>query len=193
MRFDAAEGMGRRHWRGGLGDRKTDRFISMWNEGVLPNDDPLEGVKHWAVPDDEGRTELFRKQLTHEGDAYDEVHHLPDVTKGKNCVMVGDRGQIPLTHSDGVILIPAQSTPVGPDGTRVYPGRGLTYTDCMMLKVEWQEVGKLGWTCSKHVISDPTRTTRGLIEPTIVELNDGSILMVMRANNDVVREWPGHK
>jgi hypothetical protein len=197
MRFDAAEGMGRRHFWGGFLDRKTNRFISMWNEGVLPSDDPLEGMKQWAmyyaVSEDGGRTELFREQVIHEGDAYDEVHHLPGVTKGKNCVMVGDRGQIPLTRSDGVILFPVQSTPVGPDGSYTNPGRGLTYTDCMMLKVVWQEDGRLSWTCSERVIGDPTRTTRGLIEPTIAELNDGSILMVMRASNDVVREWPGHK
>ena len=197
MRFDAADGTGRRHFWGGYLDKQTDRFISMWNEGVLPTDDPLEGMRQWAmhyaVSEDGGRTELFREQIIHEGNEYDEAHHLPGVTKGKNCVMVGDRGQVPLTRSDGVILIPVQSTPTGPDGDYYNPGKGFTYTDCMMLKGVWQENGRLSWTCSERVGGDPTRSTRGLIEPTIAELKDGSILMVMRGSNDAMPEWPAHK
>ncbi|HCK10300.1 MAG TPA: hypothetical protein DHW45_10530 [Candidatus Latescibacteria bacterium] len=197
MRFAAEGGSGRRHFWGGYLDPKTDRFISMWNEGVLPTDDPLEGMKQWAlhysVSADGGRTESVREQIVHEGNAYDEVHHLPGVTKGKNCVMLGDRGQVPLTRSDGVILIPVQSTPVGPDGGYHNPGLGFTYTDCMLLKGVWQADLRLSWTCSNRIVADPTRTTRGLIEPTIAELTNGSILMIMRASNDVAHEWPGHK
>lgn len=197
MRFDDAGGSGRRHFWGGYLDRKTDRFISMWNEGVLPTDDPLEGMRQWAlhyaVSEDGGKTECVREQVIHEGDDYDAVHHLPGVTKGKNCVMVGDRGQVPLTRSDGVILVPVQSTPTGPDGDYHNPGRGFTYTDCMMLKGTWQDDARLSWTCSERVVGDQNRTTRGLIEPTIAELNDGTILMVMRGSNDAVPEWPGHK
>lgn len=197
MHFDAAVGRGRRHFWGGYLDKRTDRLISMWNEGVLPTDDPLEGMRQWAmhyaVSEDGGRTELFREQVIHDGDEYDAIHHLPGVTKGKNCVMVGDRGQVPFTRSDGVILFPVQSTPTGPDGDYHNPGKGFTYTDCMMLKGVWTDEGRLTWTCSERVIGDPARTTRGLIEPTISELTDGSILMVMRASNDVMHEWPGHK
>ena len=197
MRFEASGGTGRRHFWGGYLDKRTDRFISLWNEGVLPTDDPLEGMRHWAmhyaVSEDGGQTELFREQIIHEGNQYDEIHHLPGVTKGKNCVMLGDRGQVPLTRSDGVILIPVQSTPTGPDGDYHNPGKGFTYTDCMMLKGVWQEDGRLSWTSSQRVLGDPARTTRGLIEPTIAELKDGSILMIMRASNDVMPEWPAHK
>ncbi len=197
MHFEAEGGQGRRHFWGGYLDQTTDRFISMWNQGVLPTDDPLEGMRQWAlhyaVSEDGGKSEILREQVVHEGDEYDGIHHLPGVTKGKNCVMVGDRGQVPLTRSDGVILVPVQSTPVGPDGDYANPGRGYTYTDCMMLKGTWREDGGLNWTCSERVLGDPERTTRGVIEPTIAELTDGNILMVMRGSNDAVPEWPGHK
>jgi hypothetical protein len=107
--------------------------------------------------------------------------------------MIGDLGQRPLTRSDGVILFPVQSTPTGSDGVYYNPGAGLTYTDCLMLMGQWERDGRLRWTASDRVVGDPKRTTRGLIEPTIAELNDGSILMVMRGSNDVRPEWPAHK
>ncbi len=195
--FDHADGTGRRHPRGGYVDPKTGRYISMWTEGVLPNDDPIEGMMHWklhySVSEDGGATDLVNEQIIHVGEEYDAVHHLPGVTVGKNCVMIGDLGQRPLTRSDGVILFPVQSTPTGSDGVYYNPGAGLTYTDCLMLMGQWERDGRLRWTASDRVVGDPKRTTRGLIEPTIAELNDGSILMVMRGSNDVRPEWPAHK
>ena len=195
-RFDDDNGTRRRHPRGGYVDPQTGRYISMWTEGVLPNDDPLEGMMQWklhySVSEDGGDTDLVNEQIIHMGEAYDAVHHLPGVTVGKNCVMIGDLGQRPLTRSDGVILFPVQSTPTGPDGVYHNPGAGLTYTDCLMLMGTW-DGDRLVWTASERVEGDPTRTTRGLIEPTIAELSDGSILMVMRGSNDVRPEWPAHK
>jgi len=196
-RFDHVGGTGRRHPRGGYIDPKTGRYVTMWTEGVLPNDDPLEGMMHWklyySVSEDGGATDIVNEQIIHAGKDYDAVHHLPGVSEGKNCVMIGDLGQRPLTRSDGVILFPVQSTPTGPDGKYYNPGAGLTYTDCLMLMGQWEPDGRLRWTASDRVVGDPNRTTRGLIEPTIAELNDGSILMVMRGSNDVKRHWPGYK
>ncbi|MBT3601650.1 MAG: exo-alpha-sialidase [Candidatus Latescibacteria bacterium] len=196
-KFEQPNGTGRRHPRGGYVDPQTGRYISVWTEGVLPNDDPLEGMMQWKlhylVSEDGGVTDLVNEQIIHVGDEYDAVHHLPGVTVGKNCVMIGDLGQRPLTRSDGVILFPVQSTPTGSDGMYHNPGAGYTYTDCLMLVGTWRDDGRLQWTASERVVGDPTRTTRGLIEPTIAELNDGSILMVMRGSNDARPEWPAHK
>ncbi|MDA0709176.1 MAG: sialidase family protein [bacterium] len=195
-RFDHPMGTRRRHPRGGYVDPTSGRYISMWTEGVLPTDDPLEGMMHWtlhySVSMDGGQTDCVNEQIVHAGDPYDAVHHLPGVTVGKNCVMIGDLGQRPLTRSDGIILFPVQSTPTGPDGMYHNPGAGLTYTDCLMLMGTWEDT-QLRWTASDRVVGDPARTTRGLIEPTIAELKDGSILMVMRGSNDVKPDWPAHK
>jgi hypothetical protein len=81
---------------------------------------------------------------------------------------------------------------VGDDGFYANPGAGHTYTDCLLLMGRW-EGERLRWTCSERIVGDPARTTRGMIEPTIAELDDGSILMVMRASNDARHELPGHK
>jgi len=197
MKFDHANGTGRRHPRGGYVDPRTGRYLEVWTEGVLPTDDPLEGMKQWElhylVSDDGRKTVLIDEQIIHEGEVFDEVHHLPGVTVGRNCVMMGDRGERPLTRSDGVILLPVQSSPTGPDGDYFNPGAGYTYTDCLLLLGRWKDGASISWTASERVVGDPERTTRGLVEPTIAELDDGSILMVMRGSNDARPALPGHK
>ena len=196
-RFDHPNGTGRRHIRGGYVDPQTGRYITVWTEGVLPTDHPLEGMQQWKlhyfVSEDGGKTHLVNEQIVHEGPEYNGTHHLPGVTVGKNCVMIGDLGQRPLTRSDGLILMPVQSSPVGPNGRYHNPGAGFTYTDCLLLMGRWQPDGRLAWTTSDRIVGDPDRTTRGLIEPTLAELADGSILMVMRGSNDARPKLPGHK
>lgn len=195
--FPADEGTGRRHPRGGYVDPVTGRFIEIWTQGVLPSDDPLEGMFRWtlhySVSEDGGHTTAARGQIIHEGPEYDEVHHLPGVTVGSNCVMLGDFGQRPLTRSDGVILLPVQSSPTGPDGTYHNPGAGYTYTDVLCLFGRWNGDKSLAWTASERLSGDPEKTTRGLIEPTIAELEGGRILMVMRGSNDARPELPGYR
>ena len=196
-RFQHPRGTGRRHPHGGYVDPQTGRYITVWTEGVLPTDDPLEGLRQWtlhySVSEDEGKTQTASEQIIHSGAGYNAIHHLPGVTVGKNCVMIGDLGQRPLTRSDGVILVPVQSSPIGPDGEYYNPGAGYTYTDCLVLMGRWKEDRRLDWTTSERIVGDPTRTTRGMVEPTIAELADGSILMIMRGSNDARPEFPGHK
>ena len=197
MRFADPKGTGRRHVRGGYVDPPTGRYIQVWTEGVLPTDDPLEGMRQWqlhyAVSEDGGRTRVAEEQIICSGEECDAEHSLPGVTVGKNCVMIGDLGEVPLTRSDGAVLVPVQSTPVGADGEYHNPGAGYTYTDCLLLIGRWAEDGRLRWSCSERVCGDPERTTRGLIEPTIAELADGRLLMVMRGSNDVRHELTGYK
>ncbi len=196
-RFDSPHGIGRRHPRGGYADPVSGRYFTVWTEGVLPGDNPLEGMRQWTlwytVSEDGGRTDRIREQIIHEGGGYDAVQHLPGVTTGCNAVMMGDRGQLPLTRADGAILLPVQVTPTGPDGCYHNPGKGYTYTDCMLLIGRWRPDGGLAWTVSQRITGDPARTTRGLIEPTLAELDDGRLLMIMRGSNDACPDWPGYR
>lgn len=196
-RFEHPNGVGRRHPRGGYADPITNRYLTVWTEGILPNDDPLEGMKQWklhySISEDGGETQIVNEQIIHAGEEFDEIHHLPGVTAGKNCVMMGDLGQRPLTRSDGTLLLPVQSSPVGPEGEYKNLGDSYTYTDCLLLLGVWKPDGRLSWTASERLEGDPNRSSRGLIEPTIAELADGSILMVMRGSNDAHHDWPGYK
>ncbi len=195
--FEDPGGKGRRYHAGGYVDPLTGRYVTVWNEGVLPTDDPLEGMRRWrlhySVSEDGGLSEVVRAPVVHEGAEYDAQHPLPGVWVGKNCAMMGDLGERPLTRSDGAILVPVQSTPLGPDGDYYNPGGGYTYTDCLVLIGRWTADKRLIWTASERVVGDPQRSTRGLIEPTLAELADGTLLMVMRGSNDRRPDLPGFK
>ena len=196
-RFDDPRGTGRRHPRGFWVDPATGRLLSVWTEGILPTDNASEGMTqykvHYSVSEDGGKTDMVSEQIVHEGQEYDEVHHLPGVTAGRNCAMMGDVGQRPMLSLDGEIMLPVQISPTGPDGEYYSPGGGFTYTDCAVLFGRWRPDGGLAWTASERVQGDPNRTTRGLIEPTLARLSDGRILMVMRGSNHSRPELPGHK
>src|SRR5947207_13599716 len=43
------EGMLRRHPRTSIVDPKTGRLIEFWIEGILPTDNPLEGMQQWNI------------------------------------------------------------------------------------------------------------------------------------------------
>lgn len=196
-KFSHPAGTGRRHPRGGSVDPVTGRYVSFWTEGVLPTDSPLEGMRQWtlrySVSEDGGRSQIVSEQIIHEGPGYDAVHHLPGVTVGHNCVMMGDLAEQPLIRPDGVILLPVQISPTGPDGYYTNPGGGLTYTDCMVLMGRWKPDGRLAWTASERIVGDPKRTSRGVIEPALACLADGSLLVVMRGSNQGLNGAPGYR
>lgn len=196
-KFKAPGGTGRRDTFGGYFDPHTGRYLIIWNEGVLPTDNPLEGMRHWtlrhAVSDDGGRTLGREEAILEDAPGFDEAHPLPGVTVGKNCVMMGDISCRPISLADGTILLPVQITPTGPDGNYHNPGKGYTYTDVAVLRGRWKPDGRISWHVSERVQGDPTRTTRGLIEPTLGVLADGRVLMVMRGSNDGRYALPGYR
>ena len=196
-RFDHPGGIGRRHPRGGYVDPVTGRYLTLWTEGVLPTDYPLEGMRQWtlcyAVSEDGGRATPISEQIIAAGPEFDAVHHLPGITRGRNCAMIGDLTCRPLTRGDGVILVPIQSSPVGPDGDYYNPGGSFTYTDSLVLLGYWRADGRLAWHTSARVIGDPERSTRGMIEPTLAELEGGRLLMVLRGSNDQRPALPGYR
>ena len=195
--FEDPRGTGRRYIRGGDVDPVTGRYLSIVNYGVLPTDEPLEGMRQWhlyyTVSEDGGRTNTVDEQIICEGEEFDETHPIPDVHIGRNCVMIGDNGQRVLTRSDEALLLPVQSSSIGPDGELYNPTGGHTYTDCALLIGRWKNDGRITWEASERVKADPARSSRGFIEPTLAELVDGSLIMVMRGSNDRFHEVPGYR
>ncbi|MHB9132287.1 MAG: sialidase family protein [Armatimonadota bacterium] len=190
-------GILRRHQRAAIVDPHTGRFLSFRTEGILPTDHPLEGMRQWrlyySVSADGGLTETIDEQIRMSGDAFSADDPLPGVRRGKSSIMLGDLTCVPLVLADGTVLLPCQITPVDGNGEYANPGVGFTYHHAVVLRGRWQADGRLAWELSAQVAADPARTTRGLFEPTLAQLADDRLLMVMRGSNDGNGYLPGYR
>lgn len=172
-------------------DPITGRLISLFNSLDTPGLDPKAHEPpiaqqtyylRYRVSGDHGQTWAFDEPIM-QGAPYTPQHPFDGLWVGTNAVYIGDLGSIPITTRTGKVLVPAQMTPLGSDGKLLNPMGGLTYTDALVLIGTWTNGQRLAWQASTHVAGDPKLTARGLIEPTLAELPDGRILMVMRGSN----------
>lgn len=184
-------GMWRKHSRAGFVDMRTGRYLEFWNEGVLPSDDPLEGMKQWGLYYKIG-SEGAPIPVIHEGREFNERHPLPGVFIGKNAVMLGDQTSAPYLAKDGSILLPLEISPLGPNGQLYNPTGGHTYTDAAILHGQWKG-DRLVWRMSAYIKGDPGKSTRGMVEPTVMELADGRLIVVMRGSNDKRNALPSYR
>jgi hypothetical protein len=193
---ETPQGTLRRYPQPGWVDPGNGRLLTMVMEGVLPRDNPMEGMTRWSlhyrVSTDGGRTFVVDEPVIQKGD-YTAEHPAEGVWIGKNSMMIGATTCRPIRTCRGEILVPVQITPLGPDGKYHRPGGGFTYHDAAVLIGRWSDGMKIEWELSERVVADPTKSTRGCLEPTIAEMPDGRILMVCRGSNDVKPKLPGYK
>ena len=57
---------------------------------------------------------------------------------------------------------------------------------------EWKN-NRLEWELSERLKIDPNLSSRGLDEPTIIELNDGCMLIIFRGSNMSITHQPGYR
>lgn len=199
----------RNYERSPIIDTKRNLLISFSIRGILPTDNPLEGLKWWyvnyMVSNDKGKTNYIDKRIVLEGDEFNDKHPVNDVYEGKNSVMMGDTTELAIItkyqkndDANDCLLLPVQITPIGPNGEYYNPGGGYTYHYSAVIKGKIENDGNIRWTSiSNKVENDSKISTRGAIEPTIIELKDGRILMVLRGSNggtkDINHELPGYR
>jgi len=185
------EGTLRRHFCGGWVDPAAGAYIEFFLEGVLPTDNPLEGMRQWAVYYRIGEDGPVQ-QVIQRGAEFNPRHPVEGVYIGKNCMMLGDLGSRPLGLADGSILLPLQISPLGRDGALYNPTGGYTYTDALIAIGRWKG-RRLEWEVGDPIPGDPKRSTRGMVEPTLGVLDDGRVIAVMRGSNDKNHDLPAHK
>ena len=186
-------------------DHRTGRLLTIVNALDVPDLDPNINEPpialntyylRYRVSADGGNTWAKEGPIIVKGD-HDAIHPVPGVEIGKNSIFLGDLGCIPIITRKGRILVPAQATLLGPDGKLANPGGGYTYTDVVILMGKWKRDHTVEWTMGGRVQADPMRSSRGMIEPTLAELPDGRIMMVMRGSNDAKpknnQRLPGYK
>ncbi|BDC48155.1 hypothetical protein F183_A04710 [Bryobacterales bacterium F-183] len=186
------QGRLRRHLRGYWVDAKHGAAVEIWNEGILPTDDPLEGLRQWQVYYTVSRDGFVTRTPVRMARQNGQPENSPfsDVFLGKNSITIGDQTSQPLATDNG-FLLPVEITPLKPDGTLDNPGGGYTYHYSAILHATWKNKTELEWRISNRIEGDPARTTRGTIEPTLGRLRDGRYLCVMRGANDRKPELPG--
>jgi hypothetical protein len=174
-------------------DHRTGRLVTIVNSLDVKDLDPNINEPpialntyylRYRVSEDKGMTWKHEEPIILKG-PYDARNPMPGIEIGKNSIFLGDLGCNPIVSRKGRILVPAQATLLGEDGKLANPGKGYTYTDVIVLIGKWKKDGKLEWTMGQRVQADPKRSSRGMIEPTMVEMKDGRILMVMRGSNEV--------
>ena len=170
-------------------DEEADRLLHLFNDQHYP-DGTFSGPakRHTRImlrySDDGGRTFSLPAPLVTVGG--DETRWAPGTVYGENCTQLSFCA--PLKLADGTRLLPACRIPLGSD-YRDFPG------------IRWQAgcfrgsrcAGELRWELGGMLAIDAGRSTRGLDEPTVAELADGRIMMVMRGSNDRAPHLPGRK
>ena len=183
--FKESQGTRRLWTTPGFVDPVRDRLVSVVLEGLLPGDDAEEGMKQYflryRISEDGGRTNVTDQMIVQQGFTLE--HPFECIWIGKNSIMIGDLGSRPIRTREGNILVPVQTTPIGPDGEYYNPGGGISFHESAVLIGRWRDDRHIDWTLSQRVRIDPKRSTRGAVEPTILEMPDGRILMVMRGSN----------
>jgi len=181
-----ATGIQRRWFLPGFVDPVEDILILFRNQGVLPNDNPLGGFRYWTLhyvlSRDGGRTVFHDAQIIQRGGDYSAQEPLPGLKVGRNATMLGDYGSLPIRIRTGEVLLPFQ---LSPDGGN--------YFDGALVIGRWTDDDTLEWKMSEVIRADHRQTTRGLLEPTIAEMPDGRVLMVLRASNGISPEYPGYR
>lgn len=186
-RWKTAGGMMTKYFKLTAINKKTDQFYMFYNKGLLPEDKPEDGLKNWQIyymmSKDGGRTFEFEKPVVMTGE-YNELHPIKDVWRGKNSFMVGDWPCDPVLTKDGGILLAVQVTPIDEKGELYNPGGGYTYQYSVVLHGRFLNDGEIEWyDISTRVEGEPEKSTRGAIEPSIMEMPDERILMISRGSN----------
>jgi hypothetical protein len=193
----------RRHILPSFVDPVNGRLLTTYNEAHMAQDDALhDGMTAtylcYRVSLDGGRTIAHDQRIVQQG--YSPAQPMRGVTVGKNAVMLGDNGSETIRTRGGRLLVPVQICPVGPDGEYINPGGGYTYHEAAVLIGRWSPDPAdlaITWDLSSSITNDPARSTRGAVEPTIAQLPDGRLLMVLRGSNggkqDVDCQLPSYR
>lgn len=194
MAEQKAEGTLRRYESTGFVDPVNGYLLNIVTEGVLPNDDSLDGMTayylKYRVSADGGHGTLAQGYVMQDG--YTPEHPVEPVWVGKNCMFAGPESSI-LRAPGGHLVVSTTFTPLGPDGTYYNPTGGYTWTEGLVLLAHWRDDGSLQWELGERIALPPEKSTRGAIEPTMASLPDGRILMVLRGSNDMDHALPGYK
>ena len=171
----------RRGFLTSLIDPVRDTLLTMRMELDAPlGTSPWDALRYWrlhyTLSNDGGETYYHDAQIIDGSGGFSSTHPLPGIWEGENCAMMGDMGCVPLRiSSTGNILVPIQINQTN--------AQTIGFFDSAVLVGSWNGANTLDWQLSERVVATTNQSSRGLFEPTISEMPDGRILMVMRSTS----------
>ena len=170
-------------------------IFEFWCEGVLPSDDPLEGLRQWNiyfhVSQDGGRT--FEAPAS--GDSCRSPIQLSSPTA--RCL---DRQELCDGWRDDLLAHQRarwQHTPSS--GDHAADTEWPVVQSCRLshlhrsFGVAWKMTRRRSTGAHQVIRGNPEQSTRGMDEPTIEYLDGGRLLMVLRGSNDRRPELPSYR
>ena len=142
------------------------------------------GRIYYRFSRDEGRTWGPMKQLIQSGPGYDEVHWADGIHYGKNMGFFGELMRA-VKLRNGDLIVPICFYRLGEDGQMVkYPDRfGEVIWPNMAsatFRGRWREdLSDIDWEMSNH-LTVPEYMSFSLDEPAVAEMQDGTLMMIMR-------------
>ena len=146
---------------------------------------------------DEGRTWTPTKQLIQSGPDHDAVHWADGIWYERNTGVFGELMRVTQIR-DGALIVPICFYHLGEDGQMVkYPDRfGEVIWPAMAsatFRGEWREdLSDIDWEMSNH-LTVPEYMSYSLDEPAVAEMDDGTLMMVMRGASTARQALPGVK
>ncbi len=172
-------------------DRPIDRAVREPDEAFH------WGYLRYAVSKDGGKNYTINEPIIQSGPQFTNDHPLDDVYLGVNGYMQGDLGNVTVRARSGALLVPIQVALRGEDGALDMPGGGSNYSYARVLHGVWLPDGRIKWDVGPRIMGDPTATSRGLMEPTLIEMPNGTLFMLCRGSNgwrhDPKNQWPSRK
>ncbi|MDF2660411.1 MAG: hypothetical protein K0Q94_3202 [Paenibacillus sp.] len=151
---------------------------------------------YYCLSFDNGATWTDAIYMHQNEEGYDRDRMFPGITYGVNMVtslfkMHKIRGDGP---NKGKLAVGIQVQIVGADGDIYNPtGMGFFKSGCLLgswneekLQYDWE-------ACDTYAEVTPEESTRGVYEPVIQELDDGTLIMVLRGSNMKRPDIPGTK
>lgn len=169
-------------------DEEKDTLLRFLNVGFYPRDDPSLALweVYYQLFEREGRA--WSEPIRVESDEATEDQPFPGVPRGSLAISCS----LPIKIEGGKIVVPCQLKAFK-DGKVWFPFKHYfsPFYESAFLIGRWRK-GMLAWEMSEKITIDPNVCCR-LCEPTVVELEGGSLLAIMRGDNGAFPERPGYK
>jgi hypothetical protein len=213
---DWEEQRGERTARRDAGNFLIDRKNNVVIQFILDNEYGPEGDYHSFGPEadgmplqsrtgrifyrfsrDEGATWTDAKQLIQDGPDYDSTHWADGLVYGRNAVLFSELMRA-VQLRDGTLIVPISYFRVDDGGRPIaFPDRfGMVKWPSLAsatFRGQWNEdQSDIRWEMSNHV-SVPEQMSYAIEEPSVAELDDGKLMMVMRGTVAARQFMPGVK